>query len=67
MLSSTKPVSTTKKGTPADPENKKLAVTHGEREGGRGNMGVGDSEVQIVVYKVNYEEFPSWPSGNESD
>ena len=35
-----------------DIENK-LVVTRGEREVGRGKMGVGDKEVQITVYKIN--------------
>ena len=31
----------------------KLVVTSGEREGGRGKIGVGEEEVQTIAYKIN--------------
>ena len=34
----------------------KLVVTSGEREGGRGNIRVGDQEVQTITYKIIYKD-----------
>ena len=31
-------------------------VTSGEREVGRGNIGIGESEVQTIRYKINYKD-----------
>ena len=31
-------------------------VTSGEREGGRGNIGVGEYEVQTILYKISYKD-----------
>ena len=31
-------------------------VTSGEREGGRGKIGVGDYEVQTIMYKISYKD-----------
>ena len=45
----------TKTNTLTDIENK-LAVTNGERERGRGNTGLGNSEVQTVTYKISYKD-----------
>ena len=38
-----------------DIENK-LVVTKGEREGGRGKIGVWDKEIQITVYKIDKQK-----------
>ena len=44
----------TKQNRLTDIENK-LVVTSGEREGGRGKIGVGEEEVQTIdtMYKIN--------------
>ena len=34
----------------------KLVVTSGEREGGAGNIKVGEKEVQTIRYKVSYKD-----------
>ena len=34
----------------------KLVATSGEREGGRGNIEVGEQEVQIIRYKISYKD-----------
>ena len=39
----------------SDTENK-LAVASGEREGGWGNIGGGDLEVQTIRYKISYKD-----------
>ena len=31
-------------------------VTSGIREGGTGDMGIGDSEVQTIMYKISYKD-----------
>ena len=31
-------------------------VTSGEKEVGRGNIGVGDYEVQTTMYKISYKD-----------
>ena len=35
---------------------KKLVITSGEREGGRGNIRAGEKEVQTIMYKINYKD-----------
>ena len=37
----------------------KLVVTSGETKGRKGKIGVGDKEVQTVIYKISYNrDFP---------
>ena len=31
-------------------------VTSGEKEAGRGNIGVGDSDVENIMYKISYKD-----------
>ena len=48
-------VHVTKRSRLTDKENK-LVGTSGEREGGRGNIGVGDEEFQTTRYEISYED-----------
>ena len=44
----------------------KLVGSSGEREVGRGNIGVWDEDVQTIVYKISYKDI-LYSTGNIAD
>ena len=41
-------------------------VTRGERELERDNIGIGDQELQIIMYKINYKDI-LYSTGNTAN